>query len=671
MNLAILAVAAIALSAPLSAADELYHEAFRPQVHFTARQWTYQKPDPVRREEGWQNDINGLVYVAGEYHYFAQRWAQAWIHAVSKDLIHWEELKPAFWVDHPVDDGWVQSGSAVIDSLNVTGLKSGSNPLMVAFYSSGDNKNQNLAYSNDLGRTWTKYAANPVLAHAERDPKVFRHAASKKWVMVLYQGPGYHFFTSDNLIDWQKQSSVDGFYECPDMFELAVDGNPADSRWVLMNGDGSYQIGRFDGKAFSAETQKRRLEWGPHFYATQSWNNIPASDGRRIQLAWMRSDNEKFFPGMPFNQQTSFPVVLTLRDYADSLRIFRNPVRELEKLHEAPKVQKGKSLGAGASLALDQNSELYRIQAAFTLGDDTEGEFNIHGIPVKFSNGSISVNGSVGPFARKLGKLSLELLIDRTSIEAFGNGGEVSITRNILAKNRDMGLRCNRGSLTVDSITQYPLKSIWPAAVKQAFNTNIEGIWTAVAGTWKDTATGKVGVGNGDIFLLSPKSGSDFTYEGELSFRSSASSALAFRMDDGAAKGYVVCVDKGKYIKLWAPGRGELQVFHTPTQPYQPYHVKVVAKGANIKVYYNYRAKPIIDFNDANPVLSGRFGLNAYSGEAHFQDILVDAPIATALEREQAWRARSAGWSATHGKAFTALGRMAPARAAKGARFAR
>ena len=671
MHLAILAAAAFALSAPVQAEDGLYHEAFRPQVHFTARQWTYRKPDPVRRDEGWQNDINGLVYVAGEYHYFAQRWAQAWIHAVSKDLVHWEELKPAFWVDHPVDDGWVQSGSAVIDSLNVTGLKSGSNPLMVAFYASGDNKNQNMVYSNDLGRTWTKYAANPVLAHAERDPKVFCHAASKKWIMVLYGGPGYHFFTSDNLIDWQKQSSVNGFYECPDMFELAVDGNPGNKRWVLMNGDGSYQVGRFDGKAFSAETPKRRLEWGAHFYATQSWNNIPAADGRRIQLAWMRSDNEKFFPGMPFNQQASFPAVLTLRNYADSLRIFRNPARELETLHEAPKIQTGKNLAAGASLDLDQASELYRIQAAFTLGDETEGEFNIHGIAVKFSNGSISVAGSAGPFAKKLNKVSLELLIDRTSIEAFGNGGEVSITQNVLAANRNMGLRCNRGSLTVDSIVQYPLKSIWPAAVKEPFNTNIEGAWTAVVGTWKDTLSGKVGSGNGDIFLLSPKSGSDFTYEGELSFRSSASSALAFRMDAAASKGYVVCVDKGQYVKLWAPGRGELQVFHTETKSYQPYHLKVVAKGANIKVFYNYRAKPVIDFSDPDPVLSGRFGLNAYSGEAHFQDILVDAPLPTALERERAWRAKTAGDNIHKGKAFTALGRKAPARSAKEFRYAR
>ena len=141
---------------------DLYKEKYRPRFHFTARQWTYHMVNPGQKEEGWVNDINGLVYLDGTYHLFGQRWCQAWVHATSTDLIHWTETEPAFWDDDHF--GCTQSGTCVIDSNNTSGLAAGSNPVMVCFWSSQNNLDQCISYSNDKGVTWTKYEGNPVLS---------------------------------------------------------------------------------------------------------------------------------------------------------------------------------------------------------------------------------------------------------------------------------------------------------------------------------------------------------------------------------------------------------------------------------------------------------------------------------------------------------------------------
>jgi len=188
-------------AALLSPRPDLYGEKLRPQFHFTARQWTYHKLNPGMREEGWLNDPNGLIHLDGEYHLFAQRWNKCWIHAVSRDLVHWTELQPAFWEDERFGTG-VQSGGAVLDQANSSGLApAGSPPPLVAFWAGNDNRSQCISYSLDKGRTWTKYARNPVLVHPERDPKVFWHQPTHRWIMVLYGSGSYFLFTSKNLLD--------------------------------------------------------------------------------------------------------------------------------------------------------------------------------------------------------------------------------------------------------------------------------------------------------------------------------------------------------------------------------------------------------------------------------------------------------------------------------------
>ena len=225
--------------------EPVYHERYRPQFHFT----------PMKN---WTNDPNGLVFYKGEYHLFFQHnptginWGNmTWGHAVSPDLVHWKQLDNAI---EPDKLGTIFSGSAVVDWDNTAGFQTGDEKVIACIYTSAGNPfTQSIAYSNDRGRTWKKYEKNPVLKHiigGNRDPKVFWHAPTKKWVMALYlDGDKYALFTSPNLKEWTKLSDVapSGGSECPDIFQLAVDGDSKNTKWVFWAGNGNYLIGVFDG----------------------------------------------------------------------------------------------------------------------------------------------------------------------------------------------------------------------------------------------------------------------------------------------------------------------------------------------------------------------------------------------------------------------------------------
>ena len=207
--------------------DSLYRETNRPQFHFTSRR-------------GWNNDPNGLVYLDGEYHLFYQhnpyenQWENMhWGHAVSPDLVHWTELKSALYPDCL---GTMFSGSAVVDRNNTAGW--GRNALVAAYTADrAGTEVQCIAFSNDRGRTFAKYEGNPV-AGETRDPRVFWYEPNSEWVMALYKIAGISFFTSRDLKSWKEESHIKGFYECPDLFELPVDGDPARTLWVVHGGSG-------------------------------------------------------------------------------------------------------------------------------------------------------------------------------------------------------------------------------------------------------------------------------------------------------------------------------------------------------------------------------------------------------------------------------------------------
>ena len=317
----------------------MYDELHRPQFHLSPR-------------HSWMNDPNGLVWYRGEYHLFFQHTpgfmnhaANSWGHAVSADLVHWRELDTAI---APDEYGFIWSGSAVVDTDNSAGFAGGGERALVAVYTTGGfgapRPNQPgatpcvqaIAYSTDRGRTFRRYSGNPVLGHVRaenRDPKVIRHAATRQWIMALFlDGNDFALYGSPDLKRWRHLCALEvaDTGECPDLFELPVDGDPGDTRWVFWGAAGVYRLGSFDGTTFTPETPALRCEMGANGYAAQTWSDVPTEDGRRIQISWMRNGH---FPAMPFNGQMSFPVELTLRTTPQGLRLCRQPVKELELLH--------------------------------------------------------------------------------------------------------------------------------------------------------------------------------------------------------------------------------------------------------------------------------------------------------------------------------------------------
>ncbi|HTI99999.1 MAG TPA: glycoside hydrolase family 32 protein [Dongiaceae bacterium] len=440
----------------------LYHEALRPQFHFTARQWTMDRLNPGMQQEGWINDLNGLIYYDGEYHLFAQRWAKCWIHAVSRDLVHWTELPPAFWEEQAGTGS--QSGTCVVDYANTSGLAPDpAHPAMVAFFPRWDNRNQCIAYSLDHGRTWKYYAHNPVLEHPERDPQVFWYEPTRHWVMMLYGDSQYHILTSTNLLAWQDEHHpIKDSFECPDFFELPVDGDRAHVKWVLIQGNGNYSIGTFDGTEFKEETGRRPCDVGPNFYATQSWHNTDTGDGRRIQTAWMRGSN---FPDMPFNQQISFPCELTLHTTTDGLRLFREPIAEIALLHNGEDAWTNRTLRVNETLPLEPAGELFHIRAQMAIPEGAKLTFRFRGNTVTLAPNSLrSGNRTV---AVPSPVQSVEFLLDRASIETYVNAGEISSTRYVLPAEEGLSVRAEGGEVTLKSLVIYPLKSAWPDAVSQ------------------------------------------------------------------------------------------------------------------------------------------------------------------------------------------------------------
>lgn len=668
--------------------ETLYQESLRPQFHFTARYWDEYSLHPGPHHEGWMNDMNGLVYNDGEYHFFAQRWWSAWLHAISTDLIHWQELHPAFGKGGKF--GGTQSGGGVVDHANSSGLGDGVTPPMVAFWSSTDNKNQCISYSRDKGRTWAKYDKNPVLAHPFRDPNVFWYAPGKKWVMILY-GPenelsqataaygfngesndahdlrecvvgqwkssvlrvfpdgkvvvsdqdgqseasidaklanvgigGFHIgvkadgsefldgdiaeilvydrpltdeetgsvirdsaaapaegmvlhldaanigegvvgqwkdlsgkgndmkqadparmptcvndgkplirfsgkqslsgpavlaegddsftiaarwrrrqadgsqvvceqnsaeksngrraalltvrnrgrkncyllFSSKNLLDWEKlPGSIPDSFECPDMFELPVDGNATTKKWVVVDGKGDYVIGSFDGTSFTTEAKKRKGDFGKNFYATMTFDNMPASDLRRVQMAWMKGYDD-YPKEMPFNQQASFPCELTLRTLPEGVVLCRYPIQGIETLA-------GKRLHVENFKLTSDNNPLSRFEGELldlkvvidTARSNCEKvTLVLHGNTVSYDlkKHILTSHGSEAPLAPRSDLVEIRILMDRLSLETFGNRGEVSIT-NVAHQDTSNKLEISAtgGDAAIRSLNVSELKSIW------------------------------------------------------------------------------------------------------------------------------------------------------------------------------------------------------------------
>lgn len=444
------ALAGITASDDLPAAGELYEEKLRPRFHFTARR-------------GWLNDPNGLVFDGKEYHLFYQHnpygkeWGNMhWGHAVSPDLVRWKELGEALYPK--AHDDMAFSGSAVLDKANTSGWGTKEKPPLVLAYTS-TGRGECIAYSNDAGRTWSEYEKNPVVKHAGRDPKLVWHAASKQWVMAVYDEPkgkqGIAFHTSPDLKTWTFASTIDGFFECPDLFELPVAGEKDATKWVLYAADGKYVLGTFDGKTFTKESGKHQL-WFGNFYAAQTFDNAPA--GRRIQIGWAQGVT---FPGMPFNQQMTVPVELTLGKTADGVRMLAKPVGGLSDLlgkrTDAEHVRLGREpktlladVDAGEMVVGLDPTELKAVR------------LKVKGLEVVYdaATETLTVGKVTAPLKPEKNRVLLHILIDRGSVEVFGNSGVVALSVAHVAADKDTSITATGdGPLTM--VVGWTVKSMW------------------------------------------------------------------------------------------------------------------------------------------------------------------------------------------------------------------
>ena len=442
-----------------------YKEAHRPQFHFTPK-------------TNWTNDPNGLIYYKGEYHLFFQHnpfgidWGNmTWGHAVSPDLVHWKQLPHAI---HPDELGTIFSGSGVVDWQNTGGFQTGDESVLVNFYTAAGSHapkevpfTQSIAYSNDRGRSWTKYEGNPVIEHivgSNRDPKVIWHEPTQKWVMALYLDQNdYALFGSTNLKEWTRLSDLQiPDTECPDIFELPVDGDPDNTKWVFWGAAGKYYVGNFDGTTFTPEGDAHRSDYGANFYAAQTWSDVPESNGRRIQIAWMSGSKP---PDMPFNQQMSFPCELTLQTTSGGIRLHREPVVEIENIHAYTHAWSDLALKPGEDPLAGLTGELFDIRAEIALNDAAAVGFKIRGQDIRYdvAEQQLTFLERSGPLAPQDGKISLQILVDRISIEAFGNGGKLSMTSYFLPdlNNAGIGMYTDGGAATLVSLKVHELKSSW------------------------------------------------------------------------------------------------------------------------------------------------------------------------------------------------------------------
>ncbi len=440
-----------------------YHDKVRPQFHFTSRC-------------GWLNDPNGLVYFKGEYHLFYQHnpygwnWGNmSWGHAVSPDLVHWKELPVALYPD---EHGVMYSGSAVVDWNNTAGFQKGNEPALVAMMTAaGDPFTQEIAYSNDRGRTWVKYPGNPVLGHIaaqNRDPKLAWYAPESKWVMALYlDHSDYALFESRDLKRWTKiqDLTLPGDAECPNFFEIPLDGNPRNLRWVFYGASGVYVIGAFNGHSFQPETRPQHLQNGNCWYASQVYSDCPAGDGRCILIPWGRLPDGNIFRGEPFNQMMGLPVELTLHSGNSGESLGVAPVRELQALRQVSHVIKPQWLSPGDNPLADVHGDLLEFQARIAVATAKNISFVLRGVPVLCDviHRQVVCMGNHAPLVIENGILSLHIYLDRATVDIFGGDGSLYMPMACAMEPNDLNvaLTCQGGNARIVSLNVFELKSAW------------------------------------------------------------------------------------------------------------------------------------------------------------------------------------------------------------------
>ncbi len=487
-------------------------EKFRPSFHFSP-------------EANWMNDPNGMFYLDGTYHLYFQYYPEDivwgpmhWGHATSTDMISWEEQPIAL---EPDENGYIFSGSAVVDEQNTSGFgEEGKTPVVAMFtyhdpeaekQGKTEYQTQAIAYSLDKGYNWKKFKNNPVIKNPGikdfRDPKITRDTINDQWLMVLATIDRSYFYSSQNLKDWNKISEFgentgahDGVWECPDFFPMRV-GETGEIKWVLIQslnpggyngGSGTqYFVGDFDGKTFTPEEYMTNLDdkhsfwldFGRDNYAGVTWSNIPESDGRTLFIGWM--SNWLYAQEVPTEEWRSTMTLareLELVKMDGKYRIISKPVREFEKykneVYSRDQIDGSKTFTYSSDDGIMNNEFSFRIplqdlkKLEFVLsnpGKDSlkfglntpDSQFYVNrrksGL-VDFSK-KFTQKISTAPRISKSDTLKVKFIVDKTSIELFYDDGS-TVMSEIFFPNEPY-TRFNilgKENLRIDNLEVYRIK---------------------------------------------------------------------------------------------------------------------------------------------------------------------------------------------------------------------
>lgn len=643
-------------------------EPYRPQYHYTA-------------EKNMINDPNGLVWHEGEYHLFHQynlHDAIHWGHAVSTDLVHWEHLPPAIFPDRI---GQIYSGTAAVDTANTSGFQQGDEAAMVAAFTYAEHsgvQSQGIAYSNDRGRTWTMFEGNPVIPNPGkpdfRDPKILWHEDTARWVMVLTAGTHLDFYVSPDLKNWVHASewgvndgSHDGEWECPDLFEISLEGT-TETRWVLSvsigrgapaGGSGmQYFIGTFDGTTFRNENPEDLVLWqnyGQDYYAGITWANVPPADGRRLMIAWLDNWLYRFDPPTtPFNGQLSLVRELKLKQFPEGLRLVQNPVNEQDLLRGP--AQSLSNLRVEGLLPLPEiRGECLEIIAEFDLPASTADQFGLevragHGRATRIGYDSTThevyvdrehsgvtpshhwAGRHAAPVAGDAAVLTFRIFVDRSSVEVFINEREqISVLILPDANQLDLRLFADGGSSLIPAFRAYPIQRIWSDNAPPSGDTDK---WTTLTGEWAETQAGRQASANGFGLSLAQTSRKDLQATATVSvigatngnpqpIKAERGAGIMFRANAESGTGYAAVINVAERCI-------ELLAFTSPQEPTRlaaveadvrtntPYNLAVTAKGGQLEIALD--GQKIVHVDD-HQFTNGRSGLLVNDAEVLFQAI--------------------------------------------------
>jgi len=448
-----------------------YDGPYRPRFHFSPRL-------------GWMNDINGSYYQDGLYHLFYQfnpastgagaGFDMHWGHSVSKDLVHWEEWPVALFPDA---SGQCFSGSAVMQQRPVPGVNEGVKlPAPTIFFTATQPSSQHLATTPDGGRTWMRYADNPVvpkMGEGDRDPKVIWHEASQHYVMVLYvrgNEEGYHFLRSKDLIKWEPASVLPNWFECPEFIPVksAVTGEdlmllygcyrtPKDAP-EQMNIKSCYQLGRFDGKTFTPTSEPRSAHLGPNYYAALVFQNDPK--GLPIMMGWAQGTR---FPGEPFNQCASVPLLMQLKAINGEDALCFEPAGEVDALRGEPliKLSNVSVTEAKTKLATLAKDAALDVVVRFRPAASSRVNVTIRNISFGYDAATNTLNrGQASNLIHPGTTIDARFLIDSGIVESFWNGGEAAYS--VASLHTDAGPAfAIEGDAVIEELTVYPMANIW------------------------------------------------------------------------------------------------------------------------------------------------------------------------------------------------------------------